>query len=187
MINSGDADLVGIARGHLAEPAIVRKSREGRTDEIAPCIGCNQGCAQNLEKNIALTCFVNPRAGREGNWRSPELDRAREPRSIWVVGGGPGGMEAAAVAAARGHRVTLVEASAGLGGRLRLAAGLRLREDFGLWLDFAQRRLSRLGVEVRLAERASAASLRAAGADSVVLATGARWAWSSTWPIPARR
>jgi 2,4-dienoyl-CoA reductase-like NADH-dependent reductase (Old Yellow Enzyme family) len=181
MINSGDADLVGIARGHLAEPAIVRKSREGRTDDIAPCIGCNQGCAQNLEKNIALTCFVNPRAGREGNWRSPELDRAREPRSIWVVGGGPGGMEAAAVAAARGHRVTLVEASAGLGGRLRLAAGLRLREDFGLWLDFAQRRLSRLGVEVRLAERASAASLRAAGADSVVLATGAE---PLAWRLP---
>jgi 2,4-dienoyl-CoA reductase-like NADH-dependent reductase (Old Yellow Enzyme family) len=184
MIRRGDADLVGLARAHLADPEIVRKWREGRADEVAPCIGCNQGCAQNLEKNIALTCFVNPRAGREGQWRRPEFDRAREPRHVLVVGGGPGGLEAAATAAQKGHRVTLIERSSDLGGRLALAAGLRHREDFGLWLEFARRRLDRLGVQIRLNEEASADSLLAAGADEIVLATGAT---PIAWRLPDGR
>jgi 2,4-dienoyl-CoA reductase-like NADH-dependent reductase (Old Yellow Enzyme family) len=181
MIRRGDADLVGMARAHLADPEIVHKWREGRADEVAPCIGCNQGCAQNLEKNIALTCFVNPRAGREGQWRRPDLDRARSPREVLVVGGGPGGLEAAATAALRGHRVTLIERSSRLGGRLLLAAGMRHREDFGLWLQYAGRRLKRLGVDVRMNEEASVDSLIAARADEIVLATGAM---PAAWRLP---
>jgi 2,4-dienoyl-CoA reductase-like NADH-dependent reductase (Old Yellow Enzyme family) len=181
MIRRGDADLVGLARAHLAEPELVRKWREGRVDEVTPCIGCNQGCAQNLEKNIALTCFVNPRAGRESQWRKPELEPARAVREVWVVGGGPAGLEAAATAAARGHRVTLLEREGRLGGRLSLAAGLRLREDFGLWLDFAQRRLERLGVEVRLGQDASPESLMATGVERIILATGAQ---PVAWQLP---
>jgi hypothetical protein len=181
MIRRGDADLVGMARAHLADPEVVRKWREGRVDEVAPCIGCNQGCAQNLEKNIGLTCFVNPRAGREGQWRRAELDRTLAPRKVLVVGGGPGGLEAAATAAERGHRVTLIERSSVLGGRLVLAAGMRHREDFGLWLGFALRRLERLGVEVCLNEEASVESLLAARADEIVLATGAM---PAAWQLP---
>ena len=179
MIASGDADMVGMARAHIADPEIVAKTKAGRHDEIRRCIGCNQGCAQNLEKNLALTCLVNPRAGREADWDAPENERALTPRNVLVIGGGPAGLEAAAVAAARGHRVRLWEQSTRLGGRLALAAGLRLREDFGLWLDHAQKRLARLGVEVELGRDASPDRVVAAKAEAVVLATGAE-------PVPYR-
>src|SRR5262249_30390003 len=103
MIASGQTDLVGIARGHIADPAIVRKSLGGRADEVRRCISCNQGCAQHLERNIAITCLINPIAGREQEWSEPEDDRAAASQSVLVIGGGPAGAEAAYVAAARGH------------------------------------------------------------------------------------
>jgi 2,4-dienoyl-CoA reductase-like NADH-dependent reductase (Old Yellow Enzyme family) len=173
VIAAGAADMVGMARAHVADPELVRKWQSGRVAEVQPCIGCNQGCAQNLEKNIALTCLVNPRAGREETWPAIEDHRATTPRSVLVVGGGPAGLEAAGIAAARGHHVRLWERSEHLGGRLRLAAGLRLREDFGLWLDFATRRLERLGVAVETGRDATPEAIGAHECDVVVLATGA--------------
>ncbi len=174
MIAAGEADLVGIARGHIADPAIVRKSLAGRADEVRTCISCNQGCAQHLEKNIAITCLVNPIAGREEVWAEPEDDRAGAPKSVLVVGGGPAGAEAAYVAAARGHRVTLWEAGARLGGQLALAASMRKREDFGKFLALQQRRLELNGVRVEFGRTADAAAIREFGADTVILATGSR-------------
>ena len=174
MLTSGAADMIGMARAHVAEPELVSKWQSGRADEVQPCIGCNQGCAQNLERNIALTCLVNPRAGREAIWGRADLDRVATPRTVLVVGGGPAGLEAAAVAAGRGHRVTLWERSTELGGRLALAAGLRLREDFGLWLAFAQRRLQRLGVAIELGRVASPDSIAAMRPEQVIVATGAQ-------------
>jgi thioredoxin reductase len=171
LLAAGDADMVGMARAHIADPAIVNKTREGRTDEIRRCIGCNQGCAYNLEKNLALTCFVNPRAGREGSW--PEGERAKTAKEVLVIGGGPAGMEAAAIAASRGHRVRLWESSDRLGGRLQLAAGLRLREDFGLWLDHARKRLARLNVRIELGRTGTAQDAAKEKIEAVILATGA--------------
>ena len=173
MIAAGAADMVGMARAHIADPDVVRKWHSGRGEEVQPCIGCNQGCAQNLEKNIALTCLVNPRAGREKTWPAIEEDRAATPRNVLIVGGGPAGLEAAGIAAARGHHVRLWERSEHLGGRLRLAAGMRLREDFGLWLHFATRRLERLGVAVETGRDATPEAIKEAGCEAVVLATGA--------------
>ena len=174
MIAGGEADLVGIARGHIADPAIVRKSLAGRADEVRTCISCNQGCAQHLEKNIAITCLVNPIAGREEVWAEPEDDRAGAPKSVLVVGGGPAGAEAAYVAAACGHRVTLWEAGARLGGQLALAASMRKRGDFGKFLALQQRRLELNGVRVEFGRKADAAAIREFGADTVILATGSR-------------
>lgn len=174
MLESGGADMIGLARAHVAEPELVARWQSGRADEVTPCIGCNQGCAQNLERNIALTCLVNPRAGREALWPRADRSRAESPRSVLVVGGGPAGLEAAATAAERGHRVTLWERSDALGGRLALAASLRLREDFGLWLRFARRRLDRLGVDVTLGCASTLEMIAAAKPDQVIVATGAR-------------
>lgn len=173
MIAGGHADMVGMARAHIAEPDIVSKYQTGRQEEIRPCIGCNQGCAQNLEKNLALTCLVNPRVGRESAWPEPEDDPSPSPKNLLVVGGGPAGMEAAAIAAARGHHVRLWERSDRLGGRLTLAAGLRLREDFGRWITYAEKRLDRLKVDVRLEREAAADDIAGAHVDVVILATGA--------------
>lgn len=117
-ISAGVADAVGMARAHIADPALVRKTLAGRADEVTPCIGCNQGCAARLEKNIPITCLVNPRAGRERTWPEPADDPSPAPRRVLVVGGGPAGMEAAWVAAARGHEVELWEAGPQLGGQL---------------------------------------------------------------------
>ena len=174
IIASGAADMVGMARAHIADPDIVSKWQAGRADEVRPCIGCNQGCAQNLEKNLALTCFVNPRVGREGAWTEPRADRAAVSKDVIVVGAGPAGLEAACIAAQGGHRVRLWEQGAHLGGRLALAARLRRREDFGRWLEYASRRLAALGVQVELGREATAPALLEARADAVVLATGSR-------------
>lgn len=170
MIAAGDADMVGMARAHIADPAIVSKSLAGREDEVRPCIACNQGCAQHLERNIAITCMVNPMAGREAEWAEPTSRPGQ--RSVLVIGGGPAGMEAAWTAAAQGDRVTLWEKGDRLGGRLALAPSMRKREDFARLLDLQQRRLERYGVSVELGREASADAIAAHGADLVVLATG---------------
>ncbi|MFC3227936.1 FAD-dependent oxidoreductase [Marinibaculum pumilum] len=172
MLAAGEADMVGMARAHVADPELVAKHRDGREGELRPCIGCNQGCAQRLELNIALTCMVNPMAGREAEWPEPEADRAAVPKKVLVVGGGPGGAEAAWVAAARGHDVTLWERGERLGGQLALAPEMALRDDFRLLLDYQARRLAATGVKVVVSKAADAAAIRDFGADAVVLATG---------------
>lgn len=171
MLAAEEADMVGMARAHIADPAIVAKSLAGCEDEVRTCIACNQGCAQHLERNIAITCLVNPIAGREAEWAEPA--RQEVPRRVLVVGGGPAAMEAAYVSAAEGSDVTLWERSGHLGGRLAGAPLMRKREDFGTFLALQERRLSRYGVNVELGREATLETIRAHGADIVILATGA--------------
>jgi 2,4-dienoyl-CoA reductase-like NADH-dependent reductase (Old Yellow Enzyme family) len=169
LAESPQVDMVGMARAHIADPALVRKAREGREDEQRPCIGCNQGCAGFLAQSLPITCLTNPAAGREAAWGS--ITPAAAPKRVLVLGGGPAGMEAAATAAARGHAVALWERSDRLGGALALAATMKLRRDFALLLDAQSRALA--GVEVRFGMAATAEAVAAHGADAVVLALGA--------------
>ncbi len=167
----GAIAMVGMARAHLADPGLVNKARDGRDAEQRPCIGCNQGCAGFLAQSLAITCLTNPGAGREVDWGT--LAPAPAPRRVLVVGGGPAGMEAAAIAAARGHQVALWEAIDRLGGALAWTRAMPKRADFGLLLDAQATALRRAGVAVRLGHVADADKIAAHAPDAVVLATGA--------------
>jgi 2,4-dienoyl-CoA reductase-like NADH-dependent reductase (Old Yellow Enzyme family) len=172
MIANGGADAVGMARAHLAEPAIVKKTIEGRANEIRTCIACNQGCAGMLEKNLPIRCLVNPRAGLEGEWLDLAETTVSQPKNLLVVGAGPAGLEAARTAAARGHRVTLWEKSDALGGQLRDAVRMPKRSNFSRLMEEQIADIERLGVTVECGKPADPATIAAFHADAVFLATG---------------
>jgi 2,4-dienoyl-CoA reductase (NADPH2) len=123
----GSADYVGMARAFLADPWILKKAKEGRTEEIVHCIGCAQACFDHIFMMRPISCLMNPRCGRE--FEIEALPAARR-KKVWVIGGGPGGMMAAATAAKRGHEVTLFERQKAFGGQLRLAGVPAMRRGF---------------------------------------------------------
>lgn len=173
IVRGGQSDLVGLVRAHIADPEIVRKTREGRTDEIRRCVGANQGCWRRLGQN--LSCTVNPATGREASVGVAALQPAARPRKVLVIGGGPAGLKAAEAAAMRGHRVTLWERGARLGGQVRQAA---LLPDYASWsflVDDLEASLRRRGVEIVPDRDATADGVIDFGADEVIVATGARW------------
>ncbi len=164
----GGASMVSMARPLLADPDFMLKAAANRADEINTCIACNQACLDHIFERQAATCLVNPRAARETElvYRPTAV-----PRRIAVVGAGPAGLSCAAVAAERGHRVTLFEQGAAIGGQFNLARRIPGKEEFGETLRYFGRRLELAGVELRLGAVADAAAL-AQGFDVVVLATG---------------
>jgi mycofactocin system FadH/OYE family oxidoreductase 2 len=172
IVARGQADLVGMTRAHIADPHVVRKLREGRPEDVRRCIGCMQACLEALANGLPIGCVYNPVTGREGEWAT--LPPAPRARRVVVVGGGPGGLEAARVAALRGHAVVLLEAAERLGGQLHLAAALPRRENFLEVVRFLSAQVAKLGVDVRLGCRADAARVAAERPDAVVLATGSR-------------
>lgn len=174
MIANGHTDMVGMGRALLADPDIVRKSREGREDEVVPCTSCNQGCLGRNWTALPITCMANPAVGKEAEWPAPATRPAAPAKSVLVVGGGPAGLEAAHVAAARGHKVSLWEASGQLGGQLAMAARFARRGDHRRLVDSLIRRCERGGVDIRLGREATADLVRAAGADEIIFATGSK-------------
>ncbi|MFT5258673.1 MAG: 2,4-dienoyl-CoA reductase-like NADH-dependent reductase (Old Yellow Enzyme family) [Saprospiraceae bacterium] len=122
VIDSGEADLVSIVRGQIADPHWVNKTREGREEDVRGCISCNQMCWGRRSRDYWISCLINPSAGREREWGGDRFTQTIASAKVLIVGAGPAGMEAARVAAERGHQVTLVEASSDLGGAFRLGA-----------------------------------------------------------------
>ncbi len=171
IIASGSADFVGMARGLIADAKLPRKAKAGRLSSIRKCIGCNQGCLDSVFSLQPVSCLVNARVGRE---RETEIKAAPAVKKVLVVGGGPAGMEAARVAALRGHSVTLWEQQSELGGQLRLAAVPPGRADFGHLVHYLSAQLDELGVTVKLNKKAAAADVTAENFDAVIIATGAR-------------
>ncbi|MBM4267940.1 MAG: FAD-dependent oxidoreductase [Deltaproteobacteria bacterium] len=168
----GEADAVTVVRALIADPEWANKARAGRTDTIRLCTGVNQGCYGNLTQGLPITCVTNPTVGRERTLGAGTLAPAAKPKRVVVVGGGPAGLEAAWVAAARGHDVTLLERDRELGGKIRLAARLPGREEIANLVDWRIGECERRGVDVRLGVSATAESVLALAPDAVVVATG---------------
>ena len=174
VIASGDADLVSIVRGQIADPYLVRKTAQGRAEQVRGCISCNQMCWGRRSRDYWISCLVNPSAGREFEWGGDTFERATTPKHVLVVGGGPAGLEAARVAAERGHHVTLAEAGPQLGGAFRLAGLQPRRSQITELIDWYARELERLEVGVRVNSPLLADDIAAFGADEVVIATGSQ-------------
>lgn len=172
VVASGQADMVSIVRGQIADPHLANKAKEGRPEDIRPCLSCNQMCWGRRYRDYWISCLINPSAGREFEWGGDRFTPAAKPKHVLVIGGGVAGLEAARVAAERGHRVTLAEASDKLGGQFRLAGLTPRRHQIIDYLDWFERQLAKLQVKVMLNTPLDAEEAKAIGADVVIVATG---------------
>ncbi|MDP9506962.1 FAD-dependent oxidoreductase [Pseudomonas protegens] len=175
IIAKGQADVCGMTRALICDPQMPNKSDSGRAEDVRACIACNQACIGHFHKGLPISCIQHPETGRELLYGQPKPS-ARGKR-ILVVGGGPAGMKAAAVAAQRGHQVTLYEASAQLGGQIQLAQLLPRRSEFGGASTNLQREMQLAGVEVVRNTRVDRALIERENPDHVIIATGAQPYW----------
>lgn len=169
LLAEGCADMVSMARPLLADADFVRKARQGRADEINTCIGCNQACLDHTFGGKITSCLVNPRACHETEL---QITPAATPKRIAVVGAGPAGLSCAITAAQRGHAVTLFDSADEIGGQLNIAKKVPGKEEFHEMLRYYRKQLELSQVTLRLGQRVEAETLRQAGFDEVVLATG---------------
>jgi thioredoxin reductase len=163
----GACDLVGMTRALIADPDLPRKAAEARTEEIRSCVGVNLCIARRFRK-FPIACLQNPAAGFERS--QPEMPARR--RRLIVVGGGPAGLEAARVAATRGHEVILLEREDELGGQVALTALLPKQAPLAEIVTWRERELGRLGVRIVRGCSASAADVETFEPDVVLVATG---------------
>jgi 2,4-dienoyl-CoA reductase-like NADH-dependent reductase (Old Yellow Enzyme family) len=170
ILAAGHADLCGMTRAQICDPELANKAARDAVDDIRACIGCNQACIGHMQQGFPISCIQHPETGRERRYGTISL--ADESLRVVVVGGGPAGMKAAAVAAARGHHVTLYEQDVELGGQVKLARLLPERAEFGGIISNLDREMRAAGARVELGVRVDRALIVQTRADAVVLATG---------------
>lgn len=170
-----NADLIGMGRALVADPELPNKAREGRTDEIVPCIACSKCISAIIEgyrewgKPVSTYCTVNPAAGKEGECL---LKPTKRSRKVMVIGGGPAGMEAARMAAGRGHRVTLYEKEKELGGRLLIAAVPPYKDDIKTLFNNMAARVKKAGVEIKVNTEAGPKAVEEEQPEVLIVAVG---------------
>jgi 2,4-dienoyl-CoA reductase-like NADH-dependent reductase (Old Yellow Enzyme family)/NADPH-dependent 2,4-dienoyl-CoA reductase/sulfur reductase-like enzyme len=169
VLAAGDADLVAVGRGLIADPDWPAKAREGRFRDIRPCISCN-ACLDLVARAEVGRCAVNPEVSREAEWRVSPAELARR---VMVVGSGPAGMEAARLAHVRGHHVSLWERNPELGGKLDVASRAPSKTEVLRFRDYQVRVLDELGVEIHTGVEVTPAVVDDVAPDVVVVATGA--------------
>jgi 2,4-dienoyl-CoA reductase-like NADH-dependent reductase (Old Yellow Enzyme family)/thioredoxin reductase len=169
VLEDGKADLVAMGRAFLTDPHWPSKALSGKVEEIRRCIACNEACSTRLGQHLPIMCIQNPLLGREGEI---EIKEASKKKKVFVIGGGPGGLEAAEVCALRGHKVSLYEEHKELGGRLLSAVLAPHKEDVRGVLDYQIGAVKRLPVEIHLGTKVDAAFLKEKKPDVMIVATG---------------
>ncbi len=167
IVSKGIADFVALGHYLLADPEWVNKVKENRSEDIVPCIGCNE-CMFSILSGEPVSCGVNPRCGREGE----KLSEAEVKKSVLVVGGGPGGLEAAIVSAKRGHKVTLWEKGEKLGGNLIPASVPKFKDDLKRLIRYYEIQMDKLGVNVVTEKNSTYNEILEENPDVVILGTG---------------
>ena len=171
ILREGKADFICVARGLIADPYWPAKAKEGRVEDICPCI-CDDRCLEDVMVDfVPLSCTVNPIVGREKEFES-KLPRLTKKKRVLVLGGGPGGMQAAIIAAQKGHDVTLWEKSNTLGGQLILAAIPPDKQDLGKLLTYLNVQVTKAGVKVVLNKEATPKAVKKFAPDAVIVAVG---------------
>ncbi|MEM7669744.1 MAG: FAD-dependent oxidoreductase [Pseudomonadota bacterium] len=171
VLATGQADFCGMTRALITDPEFPNKLMRDQTEDVRVCIGCNQACIDRMHRGFHVSCIQHPETGRE--LRYGKVEPAERPKTVLIAGGGPGGLKAAASAAARGHDVTLYEASNRLGGQAQIAQLLPRRAEFGGIIGNLENEARRAGASIVLGTRVDRALIDAKAPDSVVVATGA--------------
>ncbi|MCP5042227.1 MAG: FAD-dependent oxidoreductase [bacterium] len=170
VLSTGRADLCSMGRALNADPEMPNKAAEGRLDEIRPCVGCNEGCISAVMKGLPAGCIINTEAGKESeNLSAP----AAQPKRVLVAGGGPAGLEAARLAAVRGHDVTLCERRDKLGGQVNLACVAPFKQELSQVVSYLSREVEKAGVKVEMGKEVTPSLVDELKPDVVIVATGA--------------
>lgn len=169
-LREGKADFIAIGRGLIAEPQWPRKVAEGRIDDVRLCICCDQACIGNARFGKKMECVINAAVGKEREYR---IETTRDPKKILIIGGGPGGLEAARIASLRGHKVTLWEKEEKLGGRLIESSVPKHKKDQRPLSGWLSRQAKKSGVKIELGKEATVKAVTAMKPDIVIVATGA--------------
>ncbi len=169
VLQEGKADFIALGRALLADPEWPEKVRMNRTEDIRPCLGCYRGCRDRVLEGKYVSCAVNPVTGME---REFVIRLAETKKSVLVIGGGPAGMEAARVAALRGHKVTLWEKGRALGGNLLPASAPDFKQDYRSLVEHLTWQLEKVGVSVELNKTATKELIAEKSPDVVIVATG---------------
>src|SRR4030043_69743 len=175
LIAEGKTDIVAMARPLIADPELPNKAKEGRLDDIRPCMGDNQNCVKYMMDGQPIRCLCNATVGMEQlGWGIGGMKKAATKKKVVVVGAGPAGLEAARVAALRGHDVTLYDKLTRVGGLLPIAAlvkGTEL-EDLPAMVRYLRRQVVKLGVKINLGQEVGPATIEAIKPDAVIIAAG---------------